>query len=471
MKLEHRKNNIEWLVKSGLSDANFWETLIDSKVKCNLCPRDCTILPGNFGFCKSRYNQNGVLKTAIWGKMLTPSVEPIETEAVFHYWPGAKILSLGNLGCNLECDFCQNWESSDMRNLSEEFIRYFTPTEIVDLAKKMDIKIISFTYNDPIIWFEYVYETAKLAHQSGIKTLFKSAGFISPQAAKYLTKVIDIFSISLKSIDEETFKSMSKGNVNDVLEAIKIFYKSNKHLEISNLVIPKLTDAESDIKKLVKWIKKELSTEIPLHFVRFHPAYRYTDVERTSIELLVKAREIALEQGMKYVYIGNTYEKNHADVYCRECGQILINRFGLYTEISELSPESCCLQCGENQKIVLSPKNGKQVKFNENEITGNSWTWEWTNDDSRNLHVEVKNLSNEKGALICDHLKKNGDVLEREITSIPGRAEIRMAIGQKNNEDKKVIILSSDKLHCNIVELLDRAHFPLKETAKDNMAL
>lgn len=463
MKQNDEKAINAWLVKTGLSDANFWETLVDNNVQCHLCPRYCFIQPGNFGFCNSRYNLNGKLKTAIWGKMLTPSIEPIETEAVFHYWPGSKILSLGNLGCNLKCDFCQNWESSNMKNLSQKFVKYYKPEEVIAIAKAMDIKVISFTYNDPAIWFEYVYETARIAHKNEIKTLFKSAGFISNPVARYLTKVIDIFSISLKSINSATFKNMSKGKLNNVLEATEIFYRSGKHLEISNLVVPGLTDVEQDIKKLVQWIKKNLSEEIPLHFVRFHPAYRYTNVKRTSIEFLEKARKIALELGMKYVYIGNTYEEDHSNIYCKSCGEIMIKRFGLYTEIGKLSSKSKCLNCGETQKIVMRSPNGQGIECKDYSKLKTVNIWKWLNMDTRNLHVEVINLTEEKIELICEHLKNNDEIIDCEVVNIPKKTEIRIAFGQKDKEENKIKVLATNGMSCHIIGLLDRAHFPLEE--------
>jgi pyruvate formate lyase activating enzyme len=458
------KDIYKWLVKSGLSKANFWETLADNKVKCHLCPRKCILKPDNFGFCNSRYNLNGTLKTAIWGKMLTPSIEPIETEAVFHFWPGAKILSLGNIGCNLECDFCQNWESSNLQNLRQKFVRYYTSEEIIKLAKTMGIKVISFTYNDPAIWFEFVYETAKLARQNGIKTLFKSAGFISTQPAEYLTKVIDIFSISIKSINPQTFKSMSKGNLDDVLEATKIFYKSKKHLEISNLVVTELTDVEEDVIQLARWIKQELSSEVPLHFVRFHPAHRYTGVKRTPIAFLIHAREIARKEGMKYVYIGNTYDDNHANIHCDVCGKVMIRRFGLHTQLHGILPDGTCSGCRTRQTIVLQPEIKNQEPLAESVRLNNHCVWKWLNSDSRNLHMVINNTTDKASVLLCEHMNKSGIIIDREITRIPANCEIRYAFGQKEVDEEMIHVSSSDNLEFYPVELLDRAHFPLGDT-------
>ncbi|MDJ0765657.1 MAG: AmmeMemoRadiSam system radical SAM enzyme [Myxococcota bacterium] len=463
--MERKNKKLEWLLASGLSEALYWETLLDGKVQCQLCPRNCTIKSGNFGFCKTRYNQGGELKTAIWGKLLMPSVEPIETEAVFHFWPGAKILSIGNLGCNLDCDFCQNWESSNMNNLQPEFVKYRTPQEIVELAKRLDIKILSFTYNDPVVWFEFVYETAKLARANGLKTLFKSAGFISSRVALKLTEVIDIFSISLKSINPETFKKMSKGILDDVLKGIKIFHKSDSHLEISNLVVPGLTDIENDIRKLARWVKAELSDEVPLHFVRFHPAYKYMHVPRTAIAFLETARTIALEEGLKYVYIGNTYQKGHADIRCRDCGSLLVNRFGLYANCDGITGDGRCRSCGKLQNIVIPSKMNGPRKITEPQVNRKS-VWQWSNEDARNLHIEIHNNSNYNKCIVCDHLGETGNLLNREVFNIPGVSEVRMAVGQVIETEKEVHIMHSKEILCQVAELEDRAHFPLEKTCK-----
>lgn len=460
--MESQNGKLEWLLETGLNKAVLWEPVADGKVRCQLCPRTCVIKPDSFGFCKTRYNKGGELKTAIWGKLLTPSIEPIETEAVFHYWPGEKILSVGNLGCNLDCDFCQNWESSNMNNLKPEFVKYNTPQEIVDLAKKLNIQVISFTYNDPVIWFEFVYETARIAREHGLKTLFKSAGFISAEAAQKLTEVIDIFSISLKSSNPDTFKKMSKGILSHVLEAIKIFYKSGSHLELSNLVVTGLTDVEDEIRQLAKWVKNELDENVPVHFVRFHPAYKYLHVPRTPIGFLEKAKEVALKEGLKYVYIGNTYQENHADIHCKECGNLLVKRFGLYSGIKGLHKNGTCNSCGKRQQIILCPEKNV-VETDRNFNPNKNSNWQWSDIDAPNLHLQILNQNKTDGCLVCEHLSKNGDILSREYLNVPPVSEVRMAIGQGVEEEKEVRISFSDEIICEVAHLEDRAHFPLEQ--------
>ena len=456
------QRQLQWLLDSGLREANYWEKLAHGKVKCRLCPRNCLINPDRFGFCKTRYNDHGILKTAIWGKLLTPTIEPIENEAIYHYWPGSKILSLGNLGCNLNCDFCQNWESSNLLHLEEKYITYKSPGEIITLALHLGIETISFTYNDPVLWFEFVYETSRLAHKNGLKTLFKSAGFMSEQVARKLTEVIDIFSISLKSINPKTFKLISRGTLGPVLKAISIFHKSLSHLEISNLVVTGMNDNEEEARALSQWVKEELADNVPLHFVRFHPAYKYLHFQRTPIAFLEKARAIALEAGLKYVYIGNTYQENHGDIYCHNCKNLLIQRFGLYTSLVGVSNEGYCTACKKITDITIKPQNLKKEKA-EGNVPKDHFLWQWKDRDIRNLHLQIYNSAHDKAMLKCEHLKKDGVIIDHEIMVIPRDTEIRFALGQSLEQEYAVRIRHSDTIRFYIAELEDRAHFPLKK--------
>lgn len=455
-----KEKRIEWLTQSGLRQADFWEALPAGEVRCRLCPRQCVIAADDVGFCKARYNKDGKLMTAIYGKSLMPSVEPIETEAVFHFWPGAKILSIGNLGCNLSCAFCQNWESSNIENLSTEHVRYNTPEDVVALAERLGTRIISFTYNDPVIWFEYVYETAKLARKKAVKTLFKSAAFVSEEAAHRLTNVIDVFSISLKTIDPVCFSSISKGSLRPVLEAIKIFHRSPRHLEVSNLVVTGLTDDLESIRQLSRWVRSELSEDVPLHFVRFHPAHRYTEVARTPIETLEMARSIARQEGLRYVYIGNTYRSGDADITCTHCGGILVRRYGLYTKTAGISEEGYCNHCGARQNVVMQPAE-TPIEENGDSSLDQISVWKWREDDVHNLHLQIHSRHEKATPVVCEHIGTRGDLIDRERIEVPGWGEIRLAVGQETDDEKEMRILCARGVTCRIAELMDRAHFPL----------
>lgn len=461
-------SNLQWLIDTGLREAQFWEAQADKSVRCRLCPRSCRIDSEGFGFCRARFNDGGALKTAIWGKLLLPGIEPIETEAVFHYWPGARILSIGNLGCNLSCDFCQNWETSDMAMISKESVHFQTPQQIIDMCKSLGIQVLSFTYNDPAVWFEFVYDTAKIAQKAGIKTVFKSAGFLSAGAIQKLIEVIDVFSLSLKTINPKTFSRMSKGVLEPVLEGIKLVHKSKRHLKVSNLIVTGVTDVLDEVRTLANWMIKEVSDDVPVHFVRFHPAYRYMNVTRTPIEFLERARQTALEIGLKYVYIGNTYEQGHADIKCKSCGNLLVERFGLHTRLTGLTQDAKCTKCGQPQNIVLQPATADSAgKVDEKSLTRTA-LWAWSNADARNLHLQVHNTTAENQAVVCEHIDEKGTVIKREATNFPPGAQLRWAIGQWNDQEKVVKIKYSDKLTCHLAELLDRAHFPIASVMDPN---
>ena len=456
-----KRAQLQWLIDSGMEDAAFYRRGVDSTVECEACPRGCVLSPDQFGTCFSRYNFGGALKTLIWGKMLLPSIEPIETEAVFHYWPGAKILSLGNIGCNLACAFCQNWETSSMLRVDPRHIVRRTPEQVVELAQAVGVNVISYTYNDPAIWFEFIRDVSRLAHNVGIKTLFKSAGYVSSKTAHALTEFIDIFSISLKTINPTTFRKASTGRLVHVLNAIKTFYESGRHLEISNLIVTAMNDVESEIKELSRWIVHEMSANVPVHFVRFHPAYKYTDVERTPIGFLEKAREIGRTEGLRYVYIGNTYRAGHADVLCDACGNRLVKRFGLYSDITGVGLDGHCRSCGAEQALVVQPERIPQT----GQQPGANWLSSelpWQNEDTRCVHVQLRNEGVTSSTLLCEHRDRDGLLISTESFAIPAGVEMRVSVGQKQDHEKRLILLHPPELRAVVAELLDRAHFPIE---------
>ena len=242
-------------------------------------------------FCKVRGTVNGELHTFNFGKSVQATEEVIETEAVNHFMPAARILSLGNIGCMMSCDFCQNWQTSQVGHLDPSVVQHFTPEEVVQTAIDAKIGVISWTYNDPVVWHEFVVATSKLAQAAGIKTLYKSAFYIEEEPVKELIEVIDIFSISLKSLDEKFYKKLTRARLQPVLDRVEQGYKSGRHLELSQLVIPGLNDQGEDVKRTVDWVKETLGPEVPLHFVAFHPAYKYTKVDGTPVSTLGRGRE------------------------------------------------------------------------------------------------------------------------------------------------------------------------------------
>lgn len=338
-------------------EAKFYKRLQGRKVQCTLCPRRCVIDEGKTGFCKVRMNKAGTLYAISYGRAVHVTEELIETEAVFHFEPGSKILSLGNVGCNLTCVYCQNWKFSQIEHIDEDCIFDYTPEQIVKLALDKGIKVLSWTYNDPVIWFEFVMDTARLAREHGIYNLFKSALFLNPEPIEQLMEVIDIFSISVKSLDPEYYRRFTGGWIKPVLDGTKqIFQAHRHHLEISNLIVTEGNDTEKDHLELIDWVKENLSTEIPLHFVRFHPNYKYTHVARPLVGTLERARQLAKNSGIKYCYLGNVFMHEGVNTYCSVCGNLLVERRGLNAELVEAEPGEAgyiCKKCGAYSGIKM----------------------------------------------------------------------------------------------------------------------
>jgi pyruvate formate lyase activating enzyme len=276
-----------------------------NKITCDLCPRGCMLGKEGIGWCGVRQENQGAIKSLGYGLAAAIGIETIETEAVFHYAPGERILALGNFGCNLSCDFCQNWRTSQVAHFDWNSASKLTPAGVVDMAKAFGVRMISWTYNEPVVWHEFVLDASRICREAGILTLYKSAFYITERAATELLQVIDIFSISIKSLDPGFYERLTGGRLEPILKAAELVHASGRHLEISNLLIPGENTSPDDIKRMADWVIERLSPDVPLHFVRFHPDFMYTKTTRTPVEMLFRAREIALNRGVKHVYLGN----------------------------------------------------------------------------------------------------------------------------------------------------------------------
>ncbi|MFH1424581.1 MAG: AmmeMemoRadiSam system radical SAM enzyme [archaeon] len=288
-----------------MHEAMFYKKLSSEKVQCELCPRGCTITEGKKGFCRTRKNIGGTLYAITYGKPCSISVDPIEKKPLYHFHPGELTLSIATCGCNLACDFCQNWEISQA-DPEEMEVKEVSPAEIVAMAKAQNVKIISYTYTEPTVFYEYAYDTAKLAHEQGMFNVFVSNGMINTEPLKKISPYLDAMNLDLKAWDDAFYKKICHGMG---LEPIKQTARNCKefgiHLEVTNLIIPGFNDSEEKIKELVEFVKDELGTNVPIHFSRFFPHYKMSDVEPTSVEVVKRAGEIAEEMGMERVHLGN----------------------------------------------------------------------------------------------------------------------------------------------------------------------
>jgi pyruvate formate lyase activating enzyme len=342
-------------LRTPSAPARLWSPLDGGRVQCHLSPRECKIPVGGLGFCGVRYNDGGQLVTLNYGRSVPMTRESIETEAVYHYAPGAPILSMGNIGCMLKCDFCHNWQTSQARLARDRDIVAYTPEQVVEYAVRHGIEILSWTYNDPVVWHEFVVDTARLGRKHGLLNLYKSAFYIGPEAVDELLEVIDIFSLSIKSLNPEHYRKHTGGHLQPVLDATLQVYRARAggrgpHLELSNLCVTGRNDTLEESRKVARWMLDNLDADIPLHYVRFHPDYQYTDVARTDVGFLEEARREALAMGLRYVYVGNVTDTPSVDTRCAGCDELLVSRYGLNAVMHLV--DGACPRCRQPGPIV-----------------------------------------------------------------------------------------------------------------------
>ncbi|MFA5553357.1 MAG: AmmeMemoRadiSam system radical SAM enzyme [Phycisphaerae bacterium] len=314
------------------------------KVQCELCPKYCLIDSGQSGDCRVRINLDGVLRTVVYGYPCSIHVDPVEKKPLFHFLPATAILSLATVGCNLHCLNCQNWEISQ-RNPEDSIVSQYTPKDIIALTQKFQCPSLAYTYTDPVIYYEYALDTAKLAKSADIRNVLVTAGYINPQPWEELLKYTDAANIDLKSIDDDFYRTICSATLKPVQQSLIRAAAKGICLEITNLIIPTLNDKPEQIGELVKWIKNNLGSEIPLHFSRFFPQYKMRNLPSTSAQTLDMARQIAMDEGMHYVYIGNIASKEGQNTYCPGCKKLLIERSG-YRILRNVLENGCCPDCG-----------------------------------------------------------------------------------------------------------------------------
>jgi len=282
-----------------MHEALYYEKLGDKKVRCHLCPYECIIADGKKGACGVRINKSGTLFSEVYGKTTSIALDPIEKKPLYHYHPGEHILSLGTKGCNLHCEFCQNWHISQELDAPT---RAITSEEIIEKAKEAGSFGIAYTYNEPFIWYEFVLDTAKLARKNGLENVLVTNGFVNMAPLEEILPFIDAMNIDLKSFNEEFYSKICKGKLRPVLDVIRRSAKSC-HVELTTLIIPTLNDSEEELTQLVDWIYDNVGPEVPLHFSRYFPCYKMT-LPPTPIETLKMAERIAKGK-LKHVYLGN----------------------------------------------------------------------------------------------------------------------------------------------------------------------
>jgi pyruvate formate lyase activating enzyme len=335
-------------------EAILYEKLSNNKVRCNVCQRRCVINENERGHCRTRLNHQGKLYSLIYALISSFMVSPIEKKPVYHFFPGSEWLSLGSFGCNFRCPGCQNWKiaHSDVKE-DLEGVRHISPKELILIALKSRCLGISWTYNEPTLWFEYTLDGAKLAKINKLYTNYVTNGFITLEALDTIGPYLDIFRVDLKGFSEDSYKKLA--DINDFSGILEIIKRAKKkwgmHVEIVTNVIPGINDNEEELWKMSAWISQELGRNTPWHITRFFPHLQLASVPPTPLETLRKIRKIGLTQGLRYVYLGNVSEGREENTYCPDCGALLIARKGLGARVFQLNDGRCdscnCLIAGK----------------------------------------------------------------------------------------------------------------------------
>ncbi len=321
-------------------EASFYEKLPHKKIRCKLCPRECVIDDAERGYCGVRENRGGVYYSLVYARPCTTHIDPIEKKPFFHFLPGTMAFSMATAGCNVNCKFCQNWQISQAR---PEQIRsiYMPPERVADSARDSRCVSIAYTYSEPIVFYEFMRDTAKAARRKGVKSVVVTGGYIAQEPLKELCTLVDAIKVDLKAYSEDYYKNLVNGELRPVLDALVTMKEAGTWTELVYLVVPTLNDSDSELQGLVRWIKTELGPDVPLHFSRFYPQYLLKNLPPTPISTLERAKQIADAEGLHFVYIGNVPGHQAENTYCPGCGEIVIERTGYLIKTNKIRNGRC----------------------------------------------------------------------------------------------------------------------------------
>lgn len=327
------------------------------KVMCQACAHACKLDEGEYGICGVRVVEEGELRLTVYGIAAAVNIDPVEKKPMFHFQPKSRVFSFGTVGCNFSCKFCQNYEISQYAKEHGHRVvgRELPPQKAVELALENGCDSIAYTYNEPIVFFEYTYDTAKLAHEKGLKNIYVTSGYETRKAIDLLAPYIDGMNIDIKSFSDEFYKEICGARLKPVLEAVKYAHEKGIWVEITTLLIPGENDSDEEIRGIAKFIAS-VDTSMPWHLSAFHPMYKMLDVPRTPESTLLRAYKIGQEEGLKYVYVGNVENEDHESTYCPQCKKRVIDRTGNIGQfvVNELDAHGKCPHCGYSLEGVWS---------------------------------------------------------------------------------------------------------------------
>ncbi len=332
---------------SRIVPTKYWTLLDSGRVQCDLCPRECKLKEGQRGLCFVRQRLNDAIVLTTYGHSSGFCVDPIEKKPLSHFYPGSAVLSFGTAGCNLACKFCQNWDISKSREF-DTLGDQADPETIARAAKTLKCRAVAFTYNDPVIFAEYAIDVARACHEVGVKTVAVTAGYICEEPRADFFELMDAANVDLKAFSDDFYLKLCGAHLQPVLDTlVYIRQHTDVWLELTTLLIPGENDSDDEIKQMTAWVMKHLGPETPLHFTAFHPDWKLTDHLPTPPETLSRARDIAIKNGLRYVYTGNVHDKSGASTYCHGCGAILIGRDWHQLSDWNLTDDGTCISCGQ----------------------------------------------------------------------------------------------------------------------------
>lgn len=336
----------------------YWHTLDDGRVQCDLCPRHCKMHEGQRGLCFVRACEKGTIVLKSYGRSSGFCIDPIEKKPLNHFLPGTPVLSFGTAGCNLACKFCQNWDISKSRQ-TDTLADAASPQILADTALHLECRSIAFTYNDPVIFHEYAVDVAQASGERGIKSVAVTAGYVCDAPRREFYQHMDAANVDLKAFTETFYRNITGGALSPVLDTL-IYLKTETKVwfEITNLLIPGENDSEQEIDKMCKWLMEHLGPDVPLHFTAFHPDWKMRDKKNTAPAVLSRSRDIAMKNGLHYVYTGNVHDSIGGSTYCRECKHPLITRDWYKLGKWGLNADSSCQKCGTSCPGVFEESPG-----------------------------------------------------------------------------------------------------------------
>ena len=333
-------------VNTTTVSTKYWHKLEDGRLQCDLCPRECKLHEGQRGLCFVRENLNNEIVLTTYGLSSGYCIDPIEKKPLNHFLPGTPVLSFGTAGCNLACKYCQNWDiskSREMHTLADQA----SPELIAHAAEQLHCRSVAYTYNDPVIFHEYAIDVAKACRDKGIKSVAVTAGYVSPEPRKEFYQYMDAANVDLKAFTEKFYYKLTGGHLQPVLDTLLYLkHETQVWVELTTLLIPGYNDTAEEIDDMTQWVVKELGPDVPMHFTAFHPDWKMLDVPPTPLASLTRAREIAINNGVRYAYTGNVHDAKGESTYCHQCGETLIGRDWYVLSTWNLDEHGACKHCG-----------------------------------------------------------------------------------------------------------------------------